>query len=189
MIADVIVDPRPRIDTNERRFLFGATGLFCAVGLALGIWPLIASLGPSAEVLTPLWIDLSDLPPGHRKTIYWGEFPIFIAHRTPEEIAEAWRLDEPFLDRGWTIFGEFDTDRVQRDEWVVVVGLDPYSGCFLTGQEPEEFRGKYGGWHDPCYGYAFDTSGRTPFWQRIGNLRIPPYRFISDTEIEIPYQR
>ena len=44
-------------------------------------------MNPSSELRTPHWVDLSDIPEGGRKTVYWGDWPIYIAHRTPEEIA------------------------------------------------------------------------------------------------------
>ena len=75
--------------------------------------------------MTPLWIDLSDVPVGQRKTVYWGDWPLFIAHRAPEEIARARGEDEPYLGKRYLPFGEFDQDRVQKDEWVVVLGRAP----------------------------------------------------------------
>lgn len=178
--------------SKPENFLRRMTCLTGAVGLACSFWVLLGSLNPSAAVLTPEWVDLSDLPPGHRKTVHWGPMPIFIAHRTAEEIAQARALDDEYKERTYHPFGEPDESRVQRAEWVVVQGQQPfgnYGRCRLSGQKAGEFRGELGGWYDPCYRRAYDTSGRIMAWHEWANLWVPPYRFTGDTEIAFPYQR
>ncbi len=156
-------------------FVYRLAGLTAAVGLAFAVWPLLDSMNPSADAgVRVVWVDMTRIEPGTRKTVYWGSWPVFIAHRTPEEIAAA-RADD---DREMR-FPEKDSDRVLRDEWLVVTGVDE-AGWLLRGQQPDELRGEWGGWRSCCEFRVYDLSGRlrTNWGQR--NLIIPPYHFVGD---------
>ena len=54
-----------------------------------------------------------------------------------------------------------------------------------VGNKPTQERGEYGGWFCPCHGSQYDTSGRVRHGPAPKNLDIPPYAFISDTQIKI----
>ena len=95
------------------RFLCAVTALVALLGLGLAAGSLLGSLGPSAELLVTRTVDLSDIPLGGRRTVYWKGYSIFIAHRTPEEIALA-RADEQTAI--WSKL--HDHKRVQRDDWL-----------------------------------------------------------------------
>ncbi len=176
--------PRPR----GRSFVVLVTLASWLLGFGAAAWAMLDSMNPSSDLRTPHWVDLSDIPEGGRKTVYRGRLPIYIAHRTPEEIAAAKSSDDKYGHWPRHLFGERDEARVQREKWLVVIGLDPWNGCLVTGQNPGENRGKWGGWHNPCTGYSFDTSGRTRREHSSFNLPVPSYRFASDSEIVFPYQ-
>merc|ERR1712093_273900 len=48
-----------------------------------------------------------------------------------------------------------DADRVQRPEWLVMLGVCTHLGCVPIGEA-----GDYGGWYCPCHGSHYDISGR-----------------------------
>jgi len=143
---------RERLRPKGRSLLGLITLASWLFGFGAGAWAMLDSMNPSSDLRTPYWVDLSDIPEGGRKTIYWGHWPIYIAHRSPEEIAAARKWDED--NAGWRYypFGERDEERVQRDQWIVVIGRDFIHDCYLAGQQPTENRGKWGGWYSPCSG-------------------------------------
>jgi ubiquinol-cytochrome c reductase iron-sulfur subunit len=78
-----------------------------------------------------------------------------------------------------------DEDRVQRPEWLIVVGICTHLGCIPLGQRSGEARGEFGGWFCPCHGSHYDTSGRIRRGPAPTNLVVPPYEFTDDTTISI----
>ncbi len=169
-------------DLHSRRDLLATAGAMALFGIGAASWPLIDSMNPSAELRVPFWIDLRGIEIGQRKTFVWRDKPIFIVHRTPEDITAA-RSD----DHAEMLFPEPDRSRVQRNEWLIVYGYCPSDGCPLYGQEPSEMRGPWSGWYCPCpHGpHSYDLSGRLRSRWGKGNLVIPPYRFESDTAISL----
>ena len=161
-------------------FLYWAAGVMAAVGLALTAWPFIDSLNASADAhRSVVWIDINTIPAGQRKTVYWGSVPVYVFHRTAEEI-EAARADE----HAQMPLPENNRDRVLRDEWRVVIGVNG-RGCPLRGQRPGEGRGEWGGWIDSCDGLVYDLSGRVRTWWGRANLTISPYHFFQDRWLTI----
>ncbi len=172
-------------DTGESRrdFLYIATGTFAAVGAALSIWPLIDNMNPSADVLalSSVEVDLSNIEVGQRITVKWRGRPVFVAHRTEAEIAEARADDEnPAL-----IDPARDADRVQKEAWLIVIGICTHLGCVPLGQRSGEPRSEYGGWFCPCHGSKYDTAGRVRRGPAPRNLDLPPYAFIEDEKVRI----
>lgn len=55
--------------------------------------------------------------------------PVFIRHRTADEIDEANKVDVKSLRDPQT-----DDDRVQRPEWLVMLGVCTHLGCVPLGQ-------------------------------------------------------
>ena len=80
---------------------------------------------------------------------------------------------------------EPDSARVQKPEWLVIVGVCTHLGCIPLGQKTGETRGPFGGWFCPCHGSAYDTSGRIRQGPAPKNLVVPPYQFTADTTIKI----
>jgi ubiquinol-cytochrome c reductase iron-sulfur subunit len=112
--------------------------------------------------------------------VVWQGKPVFIRHRTPDEIKSA--EDTP-LDQ--LKDPQPDQDRVEKPEWLVLVGVCTHLGCIPQGQRPAEMRGEYGGWFCPCHGSVYDTSGRIRQGPAPANLPVPPYRFLQDSLIRI----
>jgi len=105
---------------------------------------------------------------------------VFIRHRTPEEIKAAEDVDVASLRDP-----EPDSKRVQKPEWLIVVGVCTHLGCIPLGQKSSDPRGPFGGWFCPCHGSAYDTSGRIRQGPAPLNLAVPPVSFLTDTRIRI----
>ncbi|WP_171052551.1 ubiquinol-cytochrome c reductase iron-sulfur subunit [Ruegeria sediminis] len=167
---------------TRRDFLFFATGGAAIVATGAAVWPLINSMNPSADVsaLAVVDIDLEGIEAGSRITLKWKGKPVFIDHRTEERIAQA-RADDnaPMIDP------EPDAERVQRPEWLVVVGVCTHLGCIPLGQGGSDSTGNWNGWFCPCHGSHYDTSGRIRKGPAPRNLEMPPYEFVTGTLVKI----
>jgi ubiquinol-cytochrome c reductase iron-sulfur subunit len=167
---------------TRRDFLILTGGAFSAVGAAAIAWPLINSMGPAADTraASTTDVDLGPVKPGQSITVRWQGKPVFIRHRTAEEIARAVKDDTASLpDR------QADEARVQKPQWLIVVGKCTHLGCVPKGQTPGDVRGDYQGWYCPCHGSHYDISGRIRRGPAPKNLEVPPYRFQTDTQIVI----
>ncbi len=167
---------------TRRDFMTLLAGAFGAFGGALAIWPMVNSLNPAKDTLAlaSIEVNISDIAKGQSRTVMWRGKPVFIKHRTEEEIAAANAVDVSSLaDK------ETDEDRVQKPEWLVAVGVCTHLGCVPTGQKTTESRGDYDGWFCPCHGSHYDTSGRIRKGPAPKNLVVPPYEFVNDTTIKI----
>ena len=172
----------PQDGETRRDFLYLVTGAAGAVGTAIAVWPLIDSMNPAADVLAlaTVEVDLEPVQVGQRITVTWRGSPVFIDHRTPEQIAQAKAddlvdLKDPALDG----------DRVIRDEWLIVVGICTHLGCIPKGQAVGDPRGEFGGWFCPCHGSHYDTSGRIRKGPAPENLIVPRYAFLEGLQIRI----
>ena len=181
-MTDTAHSGHPEDGGTRRDFLYLAAGAVGAVGAGIAVWPIIDSMNPSAEVLAlaTTEVDLSPIEEGQRVTVTWRGNPVFIDHRTEQQIAAARdvileELPDP----------QSDEDRVQRPEWLVMVGVCTHLGCIPLGQNPGQTRGEFGGWFCPCHGSVFDTSGRIREGPAPRNLEVPVYKFLNDSFIRI----
>lgn len=163
--------------TTRRDFIVLAASATAAVGGALTVWPFVDSMNPAADVLalSSTEIDIAAIEPGQSVTVMWRGKPVFVRHRTEEEIRHAEEADnEEMRDP------QKDADRVKKKEWLVVVGICTHLGCVPLGNQ-----GEYHGWFCPCHGSVYDTSGRIRKGPAPLNLAVPEYEFLSDTLIKI----
>jgi len=170
------------VDSNKRDFLYlTTTGLAIAGGLAAG-WTLIDTMNPAKDVLalSTTEVDLSLIEKGKSLTVMWRGKPVFIKHRTTDEIAQAKSVNLDDL-----IHKVDDDTRVIKDEWLIVLGVCTHLGCVPLGQKTGDAKGEFGGWFCPCHGSHYDTSGRIRKGPAPLNLDVPPYEFVSDDIIKI----
>ena len=133
-------------------FCSSTTGAVAAVGAAAVVWPLIDQMNPDASTLalSSIEVDLAPIQEGQIVTVKWRGGPVFIRHRTKKEIEEAEATPLSELKDPQT-----DQARVQKPEWLIVIGVCTHLGCVPLGHE-----GQYDGWKCPCHGSVYDTSGR-----------------------------
>ena len=169
-------------DPERRDFIVVATYAMGAVGAAAVAWPLIDQMNPAADTLAlaSTEVDVSKIAEGQAITVTWRGKPVFIRHRTKDEIARA-----NAIDSGELRHPEDDEIRVQKPELLVVVGVCTHLGCVPLGQKAGEVTGDYEGWFCPCHGSHYDTSGRIRKGPAPTNLEVPPYSFLSDSVIRI----
>jgi ubiquinol-cytochrome c reductase iron-sulfur subunit len=159
-------------DPTRRDFLGTVTAVVAGAGVCAASWPLINSMNPTADIKSRATteVDLGKILPGESKTVAWQGKPVFIVHRTPEQVAEVaaspgGKDPQP------------DAERVQKQEWLVVVGICTHLGCVPNkGGE---------GWVCPCHGSHYDLSGRILRGPAPRNLEVPPYKFLADDKILI----
>ncbi|WP_321392994.1 ubiquinol-cytochrome c reductase iron-sulfur subunit [Emcibacter sp.] len=164
-------------EVTRRNFLYVASGAVSVTGAALAAWPLIDQMNPAADVLAlaSTEVNLSAIPEGQTVKVLWRGKPVFIRHRTAAEIAEAEADDNADLRDPQT-----DEARVQKPEWLIMVGVCTHLGCV-----PLDQAGEFGGWFCPCHGSHYDISGRIRKGPAPLNLPIPEYVFLNDTTVKI----
>jgi ubiquinol-cytochrome c reductase iron-sulfur subunit len=145
-------------------------------------------MNPSADVLAlaSIDVDLGGIERGMAVTVQWRGKPVFIRHRTEEEIAAAEQvpateLRDPQTDAERTT----GADGTTRPQWLVQIGICTHLGCVPLGNRTGEPKGDYNGWFCPCHGSHYDTAGRIRKGPAPRNLDIPPYAYLSETEITI----
>ncbi|MEM6603517.1 MAG: ubiquinol-cytochrome c reductase iron-sulfur subunit [Pseudomonadota bacterium] len=174
------VSPSYNPEESRREFLYLTTAGFGIIAVASVVSPLVGQMSPDRSVLAMAKtdVDLSTVAEGETKTVKWRGKPIFVKHRTKEEIDEMKSVNVADL-----IDPETDEDRVQsgREEWLVVIGSCTHLGCV-----PSSNMGEYdGGWYCPCHGSHYDAAGRIRKGPAPKNLEIPEYEFVSDSKIVI----
>ncbi len=170
--------------SNEQRrdFLVLTSTAMGVIGTGYLAWPFIKSMNPAADVLalSSIEVDISTIQPGQALTAVWRGKPVFIRHRTKEEITQARVMSIKNLPDP-----ESDEKRTQKAEWLVVVGVCTHLGCVPLGQKPNDNKGEYNGWFCPCHGSHYDTSGRIRRGPAPKNLQVPEYEFLNDTTIRV----
>jgi len=159
-------------NAKRRNFLIKATTVVGGAGAGMVCLPFIASMNPSSDVLAKgiTEVDLSGIHPGDTRVVAWQGKPVFVTRRTPEQIQAATQSDGVTQP-------EADSARVQKAEWLVVIGVCTHMGCVPSRDGA--------GWKCPCHGSLFDESGRVARGPAPSNLEVPPYRFTADNVIII----
>jgi ubiquinol-cytochrome c reductase iron-sulfur subunit len=165
---------------TRRDFLYIATGAIGAVGAAAVLVPLIAQMNPDASTIAAgaaVDIDLAPIADGQIVKVFWRSKPIFIFHRAKHDIELAKDVDWHTLPDP-----QPDSERVKagHEQWLVVIGICTHLGCI-----PLAHQGDYDGWFCPCHGSQYDSAGRIRKGPAPKNLYLPPYKFTSDTKIQI----
>ena len=168
------------VEESRREFLYLTTAGFGMIATASVLSPLIQQMNPDKSVLalSTTEVDVSAIPKGETRTVKWRGKPVFVKHRTEEQIKQMEAVSLSDLPDPQT-----DAQRVQagKEEWLVVLGSCTHLGCV-----PSKEMGEYeGGWYCPCHGSHYDAAGRIRKGPAPKNLVIPEYKFISDNKIVI----
>jgi ubiquinol-cytochrome c reductase iron-sulfur subunit len=167
---------------TRRDFLALTATAMGALGAVAFAVPLVDTMNPAADTLaqSTTEVDLKPVAVGQAIQVKWQGKPVFVRHRTPEEIKAAQDVNLAELRDP-----QADKDRVIKPEWLVVVGICTHLGCIPLGTKPNDSRGEFGGWFCPCHGSQYDTSGRIRKGPAPKDLLVPDYYFTSDTSILI----
>ena len=177
---------------TRRDFLYYATAGAGVVATGAAVWPLVNQMNPSDDVkaLASIEVDISGVTEGTQLTVKWRGKPVFIRHRTAEEIAAAREVALGDLvdaaARNDNLPGETDASDVNRSldadgKWLVMMGVCTHLGCVPLG----DGAGDFGGWFCPCHGSQYDTSGRIRKGPAPQNLEVPVAAFLNETTIKL----
>lgn len=184
----------PQDEGETRRDFIHLLAAGTAAGAAAAVAvPLVSQMLPDASVraMATKEVDLSGIAIGQAIKVMWQGKPVFIRHRTEEEIAESEEtplsaLKDP-ASRNANDEGADAEDAHRRIEagWIIVVGVCTHLGCVPLGTADGEVRGDYHGWFCPCHGSHYDVAGRIRKGPAPENLPVPPYQFLDETTIKI----
>ncbi|CAF0776837.1 unnamed protein product [Didymodactylos carnosus] len=134
-------------------------------------------VGPAKDILAvaKIEIPLDGVPEGKNVVFEWRGKPVFVRHRTPEEI-----MREQGVDVSQLRHQQADGDRVKKPEWLIVIGICTHLGCI-----PVANAGDFGGYYCPCHGSHYDASGRVRKGPAPLNLEVPEYKFKDENTIVI----
>lgn len=167
--------PKTAGDPTRREFTYfmlGGARFIYASAARLALIKFVASMSPSADVLAlaSAEFDTGSIMEGTTLTVKWRGKPVFIRHRTDDEIAREKAVNVSTLKDP-----QDDSVRAVDPKWLIVLGVCTHLGCV-----PISGAGEYGGWFCPCHGSHYDTSGRIRKGPAPLNLEIPPYKLNGD---------
>lgn len=158
-------------ESNQRDFTYfmlGGARIIYASAARLALVKFVASMSATADVLAlaSAEFNVDAIAEGSTLTVKWRGKPVFIRHRTEDEISREADVNISTLKDP-----QLDKDRYKEDpKWLIVLGICTHLGCV-----PISGAGEYGGWFCPCHGSHYDTSGRIRKGPAPLNLELPPY--------------
>ncbi|HET8552585.1 MAG TPA: ubiquinol-cytochrome c reductase iron-sulfur subunit [Gammaproteobacteria bacterium] len=184
-----------QIDANRRKFLISATSVVGAAGFAGVVYPFVETMFPSRKAVAeaqPVKIDISKIEPGRQIQVMWQHKPVWVLHRTKEQLATLQKRDNQLKDPKSTSAQQLpqyaNPTRSLRPELLVLVGICTHLGCIPDYKpKPGSITPRWlGGYHCPCHGSRYDLAGRVFDGSPAPlNLPVPPYYFINDKEIMV----
>ncbi|PVV14865.1 MAG: ubiquinol-cytochrome c reductase iron-sulfur subunit [gamma proteobacterium symbiont of Ctena orbiculata] len=186
------------VDLKKRRTLTLATSVVGAVGTGFVVYPFLAAWAPSEKAKAagaPVEADIGKLEPGQLMRVKWRGKPVWIVHRTQQNLQDLTSLESVLLDPNSDDAGQQpdyckNTQRSIKEKYLVAIGICTHLGCSPTYRPevaPEDLGPEWkGGFFCPCHGSRFDLSGRVYAGVPAPkNLEIPPYQYLSDTRVLI----
>merc|ERR1711990_956222 len=169
----------PLGDPSKRAFTYavlgGARFVYASAARLIAV-KFISSMAMSEDVKAnaSTEVDIGAIEEGAAVTVKWRGKPVFVRHRTEDEIAKVGKVPMSALKDP-----QEDLDRVKEPEWLVVLGVCTHLGCV-----PINGAGDFGGYFCPCHGSHYDTSGRIRKGPAPLNHEVPTYS-IEDTTLTI----
>jgi len=119
--------------------MVGSLGVLSASLAKSTVTEFLVTMSASADVLAlaKVEVELASIPEGKNVIIKWRGKPVFIRHRTQEEVEEARSVDWKSLRDP-----QSDEDRTKQPEWLVMLGVCTHLGCVPIGES-----GDFGGWY------------------------------------------
>ncbi|MBF22264.1 MAG: ubiquinol-cytochrome c reductase iron-sulfur subunit [Pusillimonas sp.] len=180
-------------DPSRRLWVTTACAAGGIAGVATAV-PFVGSFAPSEKARAagaPVEVNVSSIKPGEMRTVEWRGKPVWILHRTEQQIQELKdndsQLADPNSERpGFTPPYAQNDYRSRKPELFVAVGICTHLGCSPTPELaaepgpglPADWEG---GFFCPCHGSTFDLAGRVYKNKPApDNLEVPPYQFSAD---------
>lgn len=185
------------VDKSKRQFLTSALTVVGAVGTGYIAVPFLAQMQPSTKAMAagaPVTVDIGKMEPGQLIRVAWRGKPVWLLNRTPETLETLKTLNDQLRDpqSSESIQPVYTKNpaRALKPEIFVAIGLCTHLGCSPTFRPeiaPADLGSDWkGGFFCPCHGSRFDLAGRV--YRGVPaptNLEIPPYRYVSDSQIII----
>lgn len=185
------------VNPSRRRFLTAATTVIGGVGVGFALVPFISSMEPSAKARAagaPVRADISKIELGQMIRVKWRGKPVWVVNRTQEMLDILPTLDSQLRDPNSVESEQPDYAKNEyrsiKPEYAVLIGICTHLGCSPTYRPdiaPADLGKDWkGGFFCPCHGSRFDLAGRV--FKGVPaplNLVVPPYRYLSDTELLI----
>ena len=186
------------VNAGRRKFLVASTSAVGAAGVVGIAVPFVGSWNPSAKAKAagaPVKADIGKIEPGQMVVVEWRGKPVYVLHRTAEQLADLPALNDQLKDPDSENSVQPDyisgIDRAIRPALLVVEGLCTHLGCapkFRPEVGAADLGGAdwLGGFFCPCHGSKFDLSGRVYSGvPASANLVVPPYSFEGDNILVI----
>ncbi|MEO8242492.1 MAG: ubiquinol-cytochrome c reductase iron-sulfur subunit [bacterium] len=185
---------------TRRDFLYYATAGAGVVATGAAIWPLVNQMNPSADVraLASIEVDVSGVAEGTQLVVKWRGKPVFIRHRTADEIAAARAVAlSDLVDTAAENDNNPGADALDENrtldkdgKWLVMMGVCTHLGCVPLGDAGDygvngASEPHIGGWFCPCHGSQYDTAGRIRKGPAPKNLQVPIAAFETETTIKL----
>ncbi len=185
------------VDTSKRQFLTSALTVVGAVGTGYLAVPFLSQMQPSSKAMAagaPVEVDISKMEAGQLLRVAWRGKPVWILNRPPEMLRILEGMDAELADPSSNESLQPETsknaERSIKPDVFVAIGLCTHLGCSPTFRPeiapPDLGDDWQGGFFCPCHGSKFDLAGRV--YRGVPaptNLEIPPYRYVTDTQIII----
>lgn len=186
-------------DAERRRLTLLTAGVGGAGVIAASV-PFVASLAPSERAKSqgaPVTVPVDGLREESLTTVEWRGKPVWILRRSPaqQKVLSSADLQRTLVDPASQRSEQqpdyaVNPQRSIRPEFGVYVALCTHLGCIPT-YRPDVGAADIGsdwpgGFYCPCHGSRFDLAGRV--FRNVpapSNLVVPPYRFASNTVVEI----
>lgn len=110
----------PNTNRTLSYFMVGSMGLLAASGAKSTVSDILSNMAASADVLAlaKVEVEMGAIPEGKNLIVKWRGKPVFIRHRTADEIEEANSVEVKSLRDP-----QADDERVKRPEWLVMLGV------------------------------------------------------------------
>ena len=182
---------------SGRRAALLATSVVGGAGLTISVVPFVASMAPSERARAQggaVEVDLLDMQPGEIKVVEWRRKPMFVLRRSPAMLDALShhddQLSDPASERSEQPEYARNAVRAARPEILLLEAVCTHLGCipsFRPVVGASDLGGSWpGGFYCPCHGSKFDLAGRVFKGSPAPtNLRIPAYRFPTDSTLVI----
>ena len=177
------------VDQEKRKFLI-ATSAVGAVGAAAAAVPFVASMTPSERAKAagaPVEVDVSKILPGDMLVSEYRGQPLWVIHRTDEQIAKLSNHDAQLTDPNLEVPQQPEycknKERAIKAKYAVMLGTCTHLGC-SPAQNFAITADWDGGFICACHGSKFDLAGCVFKGSPAPtNLVIPKHQYLTETTL------